>query len=113
MTRGNRLACAVALAALAAGATAAGASTVPAASQPAPHPTEVRGADARAEAALRQMTLKEKVALLNGDMIPLMPKSRKPAGATIGAGYIAGLPRLGVPPQVATMLMTPAPMIVP
>lgn len=48
--------------------------------------------DARADLALAQMTTEEKLGLLLGT-------SRRPDGDTIGgAGYVPGVPRLGIPP---------------
>jgi beta-glucosidase len=53
--------------------------------------------DTRAEATLRQMTPEEKIALLHGPMLSLLPAAKRPADVIVGAGYIAGIPRLGVP----------------
>lgn len=56
-------------------------------------------ASVRAEATLRAMTPEEKTVLTHGIMpLKLTPESPvPPADAIPGAGYIAGLPRLGVP----------------
>jgi beta-glucosidase len=51
--------------------------------------------DARAAALLDQMSLDEQIGLLHGDF-PLMMKPR-PDGVQRSAGYVAGLPRLGIP----------------
>ncbi|WP_232491776.1 beta-glucosidase family protein [Novosphingobium kaempferiae] len=60
---------------------------------------ETSPADAKAEATLRQMKPEEKTVLTVGTMpLPIGPNSPKPPAEAIpGAGYIAGLPRLGVP----------------
>jgi beta-glucosidase len=56
-------------------------------------------ADARADLALNQMTLDEKIALLHGNGMPGVPYWGMPL--TIlgngGAGYVQGVPRLGIP----------------
>ena len=64
--------------------------------------TGARNADAQARATLARMTQAEKIGLLHGSMLPLIEKARRPAGAVVGAGYVAGVPRLGLPPQYAT-----------
>ena len=51
--------------------------------------------DRRAELVIAQMSLDEQIALLHGDFPAFLPK--KPPGVIDSAGYIAGLPRLGVP----------------
>jgi len=53
--------------------------------------------DQRAEATLRQMTTEEKITLLHGPMPSLLASAKRPAGVVIGAGYIMGVPRLGIP----------------
>lgn len=53
--------------------------------------------DARAEAALAQMTPEEKISLIHGPMPSLLPAAKRPAGVPIGAGVIMGVPRLGIP----------------
>ena len=58
--------------------------------------------DRRAEATLRQMTPEEKITLLHGPMPSLLPAAKRPTGVAIGAGYIAGIPRLGVPALLET-----------
>jgi beta-glucosidase len=54
--------------------------------------------DERADLVLKQMTLDEKVSLLHGtgmaDLSPMSPLSVKSNG---GAGYVVGVPRLGIP----------------
>mgnify|MGYP001069221433 FL=1 len=59
----------------------------------------VAAAEARAAATVRQMTPEEKTVLTHGIMpLPLSPNTpRPPADAIPGAGYIAGIERLGVP----------------
>lgn len=59
-------------------------------------------ADAKAQAVLEQLTLAEKVSLLHGPMPMLVKKELRPEGIALGAGYIAGIPRLGIPYQTAT-----------
>ncbi|KQV54743.1 glycoside hydrolase family 3 protein [Caulobacter sp. Root342] len=65
-------------------------------------PAPVSAPDARAKATFNQMTLDEKVRLLHGPMTGMLPPSRRPAGIAVGAGYIAGIERLGVPALVET-----------
>jgi len=59
----------------------------------------VAAAEARAAAIVRQMTPEEKTVLTHGIMpLPLSPNApRPPADAIPGAGYIAGIERVGVP----------------
>jgi len=52
--------------------------------------------DRRADLLLDQMTLDEELSLVAGD-VPELMKARPP-GVQTSAGYIAGVPRLGVPP---------------
>lgn len=59
-------------------------------------------ADKRAEDVLSKMTFEEKVGLLHGPMPALMPAARRPEGMTVGAGFIMGVERLGVPLLVET-----------
>lgn len=65
----------------------------------APAPTDP---DARAKATLSQMTREEKIGLLHGPMTGMITPSRRPAGIAVGAGYITGVERLGVPTLVET-----------
>ena len=54
--------------------------------------------DARAELLEAQMTLDEKISLVHGVMAtPLTPEQTIPAGALPGAGYVPGIPRVGIP----------------
>ena len=51
-----------------------------------------------------QMTDAERIGLLSGIMpipLPNMPVEI-PAGVPVTAGYVPGIPRLGIPPQLAT-----------
>ncbi|HSI03745.1 MAG TPA: glycosyl hydrolase, partial [Myxococcota bacterium] len=52
--------------------------------------------DARAEAWVKAMTLEEKLALVHG-YFATSDKGTVPKEALIGAGYIPGIPRLGIP----------------
>ena len=54
-------------------------------------------ADARADAIVRAMTLDEKIHLLHGSLGFAYGGRPAPAGERGGAGYIAALPRLGIP----------------
>ncbi len=53
--------------------------------------------DQRAEALVRQMTLDEKIQLLHGSLGFAYWDRAAPAGARGGAGFVAALPRLGIP----------------
>lgn len=53
--------------------------------------------DQRADLLLRAMTLEEKVRILHGPMGRARFGSPKPEGALGSAGYIPGIPRLGIP----------------
>ncbi len=71
---------------------------IPAAAKPAEP-----NADARAARTLAQMTADEKVVLTKGVMpLPMGPGTKIPDGAVPGAGYISGIPRLGVPALLET-----------
>ena len=48
------------------------------------------------------MTLEEKIQLLHGPMPGLLSPAKRPAGLTVGAGYIEGVPRLSIPRLVET-----------
>ena len=48
------------------------------------------------------MTFEEKVRLLHGPMPLMLPPSKKPQGVAIGAGFIEGVERLGVPMLIET-----------
>ncbi len=56
--------------------------------------------EARAELALKQMTLEEKIALLHGNGMAHAPQWQMPLThlANGGAGYVEGVARLGIPP---------------
>src|SRR5215470_3565721 len=54
--------------------------------------------DERAAMVVKEMTLDEKVTLLHGTGHPgLGPMSPLSAGSNGGAGYVVGIPRLGIP----------------
>lgn len=59
-------------------------------------------ADRAADAALAAMTQEEKRQLLFSRMLGLVAPAKRPEGVVIGAGYSEGVPRLGIPPLVAT-----------
>ena len=54
----------------------------------------------RAELVLKQMTLEEKIALLHGNGMAHAPQWQMPLTpiSNGGAGYVEGVPRLGIPP---------------
>ena len=56
----------------------------------------------RAELVLKELTLDEKIALLHGNGMPHVPKWQMPLTSlgNGGAGYVEGIPRLGIPPIV-------------
>lgn len=56
--------------------------------------------DARAAAVLARMTLDEKLTIVMGYLTPRMPKELRPDGVPTGAGFVPGVPRLGVPALV-------------
>ena len=60
------------------------------------------GADKRADSTLRQMTLDEKMRLLHGTMPAFQSAADRPPDIPIGAGYVRGVERLGVPMLVET-----------
>ncbi|MDD3799252.1 MAG: glycoside hydrolase family 3 N-terminal domain-containing protein, partial [Novosphingobium sp.] len=64
--------------------------------------TAPQSPEARAEATLARMTDAEKLSLLTGEMLPMVPQKDRPEGVTLGAGYVPGVPRLGVPALVET-----------
>src|SRR5215472_6376999 len=54
--------------------------------------------DERARMVVKEMTLEEKIALLHGTGHPgLGPMSPLSSGSNGGAGYVVGIPRLGIP----------------
>ncbi len=54
--------------------------------------------DERADLVMKQMTLAEKITLLHGTgMLGLSPMSPGHEGSNGGAGYVIGIPRLGIP----------------
>lgn len=58
--------------------------------------------DARAAALVRQMTPEELGVLVHGPMALPMDAEGIPPGAVLGAGFIAGIPRLGIPALTET-----------
>lgn len=68
----------------------------PASAQTFPWSDPGLGPDRRAELVLGQMTLDEKIALIHGDF-PRVMKGGPPPGVASSAGYVAGVPRLGLP----------------
>lgn len=91
MTHGGRLlgllagACAAALAANAFAADAAQ-----------PWANRKLSPDVRAELVLKRLTLDQQIALLHGEM-PLFMGPRRPPGVPLSAGYMPGIPELGIP----------------
>lgn len=67
-----------------------------------PVKTSASEASARAERTLAQMTQDEKIQLIHGTMPIAIPKAKRAPDMPIGAGVIAGIERLGIPPQYAT-----------
>ena len=59
-------------------------------------------ADAKAAATLARMTAEEKRLLLYGRMLGLVTPGKRPENIPLGAGYVAGIGRLAVPPLVET-----------
>lgn len=59
-------------------------------------------ADRRADETLSRMTQEEKISLIHGRMLMMVPAANRPEGATLGAGYVDGVPRLGIPPQLSS-----------
>jgi beta-glucosidase len=56
-----------------------------------------RDADAWARTMLQKLTPDERLGLLRGKLPPRMAEAERPAGLVMGAGYVAGVPRLGIP----------------
>lgn len=62
-----------------------------------------RDAKDRAKATEEKMTADERVVLTHGPMaVPFSPQMAIPSGAVAGAGYIPGVPRLGIPALTET-----------
>lgn len=80
------------------------------AAQPAPHAQSADRpwmntslpAAKRADMVLQQLTLDEKLSLLHGNGMPGVPQWSMPLTdrANGGAGYVEGIPRLGIPPLI-------------
>jgi beta-glucosidase len=68
--------------------------------KPAQRPQDA--AEARAEQTVAQMTQDEKIQLLHGTMAVFIPAAKRAPGMPVGAGVVAGIERLGIPPQYAT-----------
>jgi beta-glucosidase len=67
-------------------------------SSPAPWMNRSLSPDERAALVLKQMTLDEKISLLHGTgMVDLSPMSPLAVKSNGGAGYVVGVPRLGIP----------------
>lgn len=66
------------------------------------HGGQSQSSDARADAALKQLTPEEKIRLIHGPMPSLLPSAKRPTGVPIGAGIIMGVPRLGIPDLTET-----------
>jgi beta-glucosidase len=74
-------------------------SATPDAAQPAPHPwNDARlTPEQRAELLNRELTLDERIAMVHGLMALPIGKTPLPAAAIPAAGYVPGVPRLGIP----------------
>lgn len=57
--------------------------------------SDLKGAEAKARATVKSMTADEKTVLTHG--ILAIPSPKAPSDFQIGAGYIHGIPRLGIP----------------
>ncbi|MBZ5656613.1 MAG: glycoside hydrolase family 3 C-terminal domain-containing protein [Acidobacteriia bacterium] len=74
-------------------------SAQPGASSEAPWMNAALSPDERAALVVKEMTLDEKISLLHGTgMEGLSPISPLATGSNGGAGYVVGIPRLGIPP---------------
>lgn len=58
--------------------------------------------DVRAQSALAVMTIEEKLVLLRTPMPTMLASSKRPQGLPLGAGFISGVPRLGIGPVAET-----------
>jgi beta-glucosidase len=80
-----------------------GSASLPAAAQQAPAPMPAAGApmaaaEVRADALLRQMTREEKLRIVHGYFPPfVIGKPGMPTDIIPSAGYVPGVPRLGIP----------------
>src|ERR1700735_5519702 len=90
------------LVALALMAVLSGASTLVAQDAARPWMNPRLAPEERAEMVLKQLTLDEKLALLHGNGMAHNPDWTMPLThlANGGAGYVEGIPRLGIPPLV-------------
>jgi beta-glucosidase len=83
--------------------TAAVAYSSATAQQRTPERRQVGNADARAAQTERALRVEERTILTHGLWaIPIIPNIKIPAEAITGAGYVAGIPRLGVPALTET-----------
>jgi beta-glucosidase len=83
--------------------TAAAAYSSATAQQRTPERTQAGNADARAAQTERALRVEERTILTHGLWaIPIIPNVKIPAEAITGAGYVAGIPRLGVPALTET-----------
>ena len=64
--------------------------------------TAVQTPEERAKATLSQMTEEEKLSLLTGQMLIMVPPKDRPAGVPLGAGHVPGVSRLGIPALIET-----------
>ena len=83
--------------------TLAGCSSLPAPQQNRSDAPDNRSqADTWASETLSKMTPDERLSLLRGKMVFRMPKDQWPQGITPSAGFLPGIPHLGIPPLVET-----------
>jgi beta-glucosidase len=83
--------------------TAAAAHSSATAQQRTPERTQASNADAHAAQTERALRVEERTTLTHGLWaIPIIPNVKIPPEAITGAGYVAGIPRLGVPALTET-----------
>lgn len=71
--------------------------TMASAQAPAVVPAPAGNPDGRAAQTLAQMTQEEKLSMLQGFLTPRVAPDKKPKGLANTAGFVPGVPRLGVP----------------